>query len=111
MTKTNSYIVINSKAAQKHLDHIKMEHSNILNAIQNHQMLNEQFTREETANKQVQDTQNFQRETNNQKVSLDQQRIKMDSEKMNIEAETRKLAEINKQKELDLKAQALASSE
>ena len=100
MTKTNSYIVINSKAAQKHLDHIKMEHSNILNAIQNHQMLNEQFTREETANKQIEENQNFQRETSDKKMSAD-------NEKGRIEAETRRLSEINKQKELAIKEQAL----
>jgi len=100
MIKTISPIILTSKPAQKHLDKIRVEHSTILDSIQNHQMMNEQFNREETANKQIEENQNFQRETNDKKMSAD-------NEKGKIEAETRRLSEINKQKELAIKEQAL----
>jgi hypothetical protein len=69
------------------------------------------FEQEQTQNKQVKEVQNIQQKANDQKVFADNQKMFSDYEKTRIDAETRKLAEENKKKELDLKAQALASSE
>ena len=95
-----SPIVITSKQATKHLDKIKIEHGDLLKAIQNQQSLTDQFTREETMNKQIEETQSFERKNSEQKMFAD-------NEKGRIEAETRRLSEINKQKELAIKEQAL----
>ena len=111
MTKTISPIILTSRPAQKHLDKIRVEHSTLLDSMQNQQMKNEQFTQNEKMEKQIQDTerntQTLERDTFNQKTSFDNQKMIADNEKSRIEAETRKLAEVNRQKELAIKEQAL----
>ena len=111
MNKTISPIILTSKPAQKHLDKIRVEHSTILDSMQNQQMMNEQFMQNEKIEKQTRETekhsQTLERDTFNQKTSFDNQKMIADNEKSRIEAETRKLAEINKQKELAIKEQAL----
>lgn len=102
-----SPIIVTSKQATDHLEKIKAEHADILTGIQNQKVKVEQYKQKklvEQQNKQMQDKEIQDKQMQDQQKQSDQQdKIKKDQ----IDAETKRLAEQNKAKELDIKAQAL----
>lgn len=86
-------IVINSKAANKHLDMIKLQHADMLQGITD----------------QAQRVSAFKAELENKNQVADQEAkaSSMESNKNNMEAENKRMELENKRKELEIKAQAL----
>jgi len=87
-------LVITSKAAQEHLDGIKISHSKLLQDMQDQSTRVSQFTAEKDAKRQVSEQ--------------EAQRVNMENEKSKMEADNSRLEQENKRRELDIKAQALS---
>lgn len=91
---TISPVIINSKAAQKDMNNIAVQHADILNGIR------DQATKVANYNSQRENEKQFKEQTEaNNKIQND--KAKMDADTKRIEAE-------NKQKELEIKQQALS---
>lgn len=93
-------LVLTSKAAQEHLDGIKLDHATLLQGITDQSNKVSQFKAEQDMKKQ----------TENEKKGLETEnnnRIQLDNRKMDMEAENKKLELENKRRELEIKAQAL----
>ena len=106
MTKI-SPIILTSKPATKHLEKIRVEHSNMLKAIQNQQRLVEGFNQEEKQNKTMEQAQNFERESMNKKMTFDTDKLRLDADKLKMDTDTKRMAEENKRRDLELKEKAL----
>lgn len=87
-------LVLTSKAAQEHLDGIKLDHATLLQGITDQSNKVSQFKAEQDSKKQM-DMQETQRAT-------------MEQEKTKMEADNSRLEQENKRRELEIKAQALS---
>lgn len=98
---TISPVVITSKAADEHINTIKMQHSDLLQGMQDQQTRVTQYHAQKQAD--------FQAE---QQVQRDQQQQEKENNininKQNAESQAKILAEQNKAKELEIKQQALS---
>lgn len=94
-------IVLTSKQATDHLNKIKVEHSDLLTGIQNQAMKVEAYNQQKALERQNQDQMN-------KELGISNKKLEMDDQKMTMEAETKKLAEQNKAKELEIKQAALS---
>lgn len=94
MDQTFSPIVINSKAAQKDLNSIKAQHTDIVQGIQDQALKVANYTIEQNAKKEIETQQKQTSEIDNQKSMADAEVKRMDAE--------------NKRRELDIKQQALS---
>ena len=89
-----SPIVITSKLAENHLNSIKAKHADILQGMQAQAQKIATFNQEKAQQAQME---------NERSASM-----KMENDKAAIDAQTRMLEQQNKQRELDIKAQALS---
>lgn len=89
-------IVINSRAAENHLNTIKSDHADRVTAIQEQNMRVSQLKAEQLQQKQVQDQENHS--------------AKVESDKATFDGQARILEQQNKSQELAIKQQALTST-